>query len=175
MPDNATTTARRTIYRSTAQELTYGMREFLERQPFAMLATHNPDGSIHVVPLSYMFEYGRFFFATSSSSRKARNLAARPEATVTVDDRSALGWVSATGTAELIRGQRSGEINARLYRRSWTETGLETVGPLLKKTEDVTIAVTPRRWSAWDIQSTFFTALQEAGIPLDDAETWFRP
>ena len=66
--------------------MTDWMREFLERQPFAVLATHNPDGSIHVVPLSYLFEDGRFFFATSSSRRKARNLAARPEVTVTVED-----------------------------------------------------------------------------------------
>lgn len=174
MTDNTTTMARRTIYRSTAHELTDGMREFLERQSLAMLATYNPDGSIHVVPLSYMFEDGRFYLATSSSSRKARNLAARPEATLTVDDRSTLEWMSATGTAELIRGQRSREINARLYRRSWTEAGLAIVGPLLQQTEDVTIAITPRRWSAWDIQSTFFAALQEAGIPLDEAESWFR-
>jgi PPOX class probable F420-dependent enzyme len=171
MTDDTTTMARRTIYRSTAQKVTDGMQEFLERQPFAMLATYNPDGSIHVVPLSYIFEDGRFFFATSSSSRKARNLVARPEATVTVDDRGTLEWVSATGTAELIRGQRSREINARLYRRSWTEADLETVRPLLERTEDVTISITPRRWRAWDIHSTFFVALQEAGIKLDDAET----
>jgi PPOX class probable F420-dependent enzyme len=166
--------ARRTIYRSTEQELTDGMRGFLERQPFAVLATHNPDGSTHVVPLSYMFEDGRFFLATSSSSRKARNLAARPEATVTVDDRITLEWVSATGTAELIRGQRSRGINARLYRKSWTEADLEMVGPMLEQTEDVTIAIAPRRWSAWDIRSTFFAALRDAGIPLDDAENWFQ-
>ncbi len=171
MSDNTTAKARRTIYRSTAQELTAEMRAFLERQTVAMLATHHPDGSIHVVPLSYIFEDGRFFFATSSSSRKALNLAARSEATVTVDDRSTLEWVSATGTAELIRGQRSREINARLYRRSWTDAGLEMMGPMLEQNEDVTIAITPRRWSAWDIQSTFFVALQEAGIALDDAET----
>lgn len=174
MTDDTTKMARRTIYRSTAQELTDGMREFLERQTVAMLATYHPDGSIHVVPLSYIFEDGRFFFATSSSSRKARNLVARPEATVTVDDRSTLEWVSATGTAELIRGQRSREINAQLYRRSWTEADLETVGSLLERTEDVTIAITPRRWRAWDIQSTFFAALQDAGVPLDNAESWFR-
>jgi general stress protein 26 len=59
------------------QKLTDGMRDFLERQPYATLATHNPDGSIHAVPLAYIFEDGLFFLAPSSSS-KARNLAARP-------------------------------------------------------------------------------------------------
>lgn len=38
----------------------------------------------------------------------------------------------------------------------------------------MTIAISPRSWSAWDTQSTFFAALQEAGIPLGDAESWFR-
>lgn len=38
MTDNHTTMARRTIYRSITQKLTDGMRAFLERQPFAMLA-----------------------------------------------------------------------------------------------------------------------------------------
>jgi hypothetical protein len=56
--------------------------------------------------------------------------------------------------------------NARLSRRSWTEAGLATVAPLLEQTEDVTIAIAPRRWSAWDIWSTFVSAVQEAGIPL---------
>jgi hypothetical protein len=56
--------------------------------------------------------------------------------------------------------------NARLYHWSWTEAGLATVAPLLEQTEDVTIAITPRRWSAWDIRSTFFSAFQEAGMPL---------
>jgi hypothetical protein len=56
--------------------------------------------------------------------------------------------------------------NARLYHWSWTEAGLATVAPLLEQTEDVTIAITTRRWSAWDIRSTFFSAFQEAGIPL---------
>lgn len=107
MTDDLATMARRTIYRATGRELTETMRNFLERQPFATLATRNVDGTMHVVPLSYMFEDGRFFLAASSSSRKARYLAARPEATVKVDDRGALKWVSATGVAELIRGQRS--------------------------------------------------------------------
>ena len=37
------------------------------------------------------------------------------------------------------------------------------MGPLLEQTEDVTIAIALRRWSAWYIRSTFFSAMQEAG------------
>lgn len=87
-----------------------------------------------------------------------------------MDDRSPVEGVSPTGAAELIRRRRHREINARLYRKIWTEAGLAAVGPLLERAEDVMISVTPQRWSAWDIRSTFFAAVQEAGIPLDDAE-----
>jgi hypothetical protein len=46
----------------------------------------------------------------------------------------------------------------------------------IEQAEDVTIAIIPHRWSAWDICSTFFAAVQEAGLPLDAAErSWFQP
>jgi PPOX class probable F420-dependent enzyme len=163
------------IYRSTARELTDPMREFLARQPFATLATLNEDGSIHLVPTWYLFDDGQFFIATWSGSRKARNVAARAQATVTVDDRGTAEWVSATGTAQVLTGQRSLPVNDRLRRRYMTVAGLQALGPVLERAENVTIAITPHRWNAWDYQSTMLAALQNAGIPLEDAHTWYLP
>jgi general stress protein 26 len=40
--------------------------------------------------------------ATSTATRKARDLAADPQVTVIVDDRSTIEWASAVGTAELL-------------------------------------------------------------------------
>lgn len=149
--------------------------ELLGRQMYAILATRNPDGSIHAVPLVYRYAGGRLLMATSSKLQKARNIATRPEVTVTVEDRENLGWVSAVGNAELIRGPRSRELNDRLYRLWMTQEGLDVVGRALAEVEDVTIAVTPRRWLAWDIESGFYAPLREAGIPLDEPERWFLP
>jgi hypothetical protein len=59
---------------------------------------------------------------------------------------------------------------ALLYRRFWTEAGLVTVRSLLEQTEDVTIAITARRWRAWEIRSAFFFIVQETGILLDAAQ-----
>ena len=72
MNDSTMKMARRTIYRSTAQKLTDGMRGFLERQSFAMLGTYNPDGLIHMVTLSYIFEDGRFFGDIVAESQSAQ-------------------------------------------------------------------------------------------------------
>jgi PPOX class probable F420-dependent enzyme len=156
------------------RSLTDPMRKLLEEQQILTLATQNPDGSAHVVPVLYQFSDGRFVAATSSNSRKARNIAERPDVTVLVEDREATAWVSAVGVAELRHGPAAREINDRLERMWLTDRGLEAIGSLVAKAEDTTIVVTPSRWLAWDFTSDFLNPLADAGIPLDDAEGWFK-
>lgn len=154
--------------------LTDGMREFLESHMYLTLATRNPDGTLHVVPVAYRFVDGRFQVATSSSTRKARNLAARPDVTVTVDDRTTIGWVSAVGTAELVTGPASRAMNRALYRLWMTDEGLDVVGGLMHEVEDVTLVITPHRWLSWDWQTGFVADLEAAGISMADPARWFR-
>jgi PPOX class probable F420-dependent enzyme len=170
---DAETGSRAAIYRATAHELTDSMREFLSRQLYTTLATQNSDGSMHVVPILYRFDGQRFLMATSATTRKARNIAARPTVTVTVDDRTELRWVSAQGTAQLLHGQTAYELNQSLYRLWMTDEGLKVVGAFMANIEDVTIEVIPLEWRAWDIESTFYRALADAGIPLDQPDRFF--
>jgi PPOX class probable F420-dependent enzyme len=160
------------IYRAT-HELTDSMREFLSRQRYAALGTRNADGSVHVVPVIYRFDGQRFLVAAPSTTRKARNIAARQTATVTVDDREEIRWVSARGTAELIRGQTAYELNQSLYRLWMTDEGLAVVGAYMATIEDVTIAITPHAWQAWDLESTYLPVLADAGVPLDNLNRLF--
>jgi hypothetical protein len=86
--------------------LSDSMRETLEAGHYATLATHNEDGSIHLKPVWYLFENGKFYVGSASSSWKARNLAARPNATPLVDVRQPGGepWLYASGHVETKRG-----------------------------------------------------------------------
>src|SRR3989442_248801 len=59
----------------------------VEGRRIASLGTLNDDGSAHLTAVWYLYEDGCFFVATSSRSRKARNLAARPRATLMVESR----------------------------------------------------------------------------------------
>lgn len=154
-----------------ATRLTDAASDLIGRQSLLVLATRNADDTIHAVPLVYLFDGERFLMATPPASRKARNIAARPQVTVTVEDRTDLGWVSAQGRAELIDGPTSRELVDRVYRTWMTEEGVDVVGSMM---QDVTIAVTPHRWSSWDIESGFYTHLRGAGVPLDRPERWFR-
>ncbi|MEW6144246.1 MAG: TIGR03618 family F420-dependent PPOX class oxidoreductase [Thermodesulfobacteriota bacterium] len=158
-------------------ELTDSMREFLNGRHYATLATLNEDGTIHLTPVWYLFEDGRFYVESSPSARKARNAAARPQASIVVDSRRRQGdelWVSASGTAEIIGGERSGEIAAKILKRYITKAGLEDprVGPGFSAGGGVVICITPRSWGSWDFKSLddqYF-----GGILRQTPEKWFH-
>jgi pyridoxamine 5'-phosphate oxidase-like protein len=51
-------------------ELTDEVRSFLGERRCAVLATHDPDGSIHLTPVWFLFEHDSFYFESSSKSRE---------------------------------------------------------------------------------------------------------
>ncbi len=53
------------IRRATMSKLNNAMREFLNGRHYATLATYNEDGTIHLTPVWYLFEDGRFYVETS--------------------------------------------------------------------------------------------------------------
>lgn len=136
--------------------LTDSMRQLVAERRYAVLATHNADGSIHLTPAWYLFETGKFYVQSLSSDRKARNVASRPEATIIVDVRQpgSERWVYASGTADILEGEESREINARVGRRYLTDEAIEDsrVGPVFAAAVDVTICLTPVVWRAWSLQ-----------------------
>ncbi|HXG68163.1 MAG TPA: pyridoxamine 5'-phosphate oxidase family protein [Blastocatellia bacterium] len=153
------------------------LRLILEARRYATLATHNDDGSIHTTPVWYLFENGKFYVGSASASRKARNVAARPNATIMVDIRQPGGerWVSASGSVETLRGDDSREVNAKILRRYLTEEAIEDsrIGPAFAATDDITICLTPETWRSWSAKDTdeqFF-----GGILTSTPEKWFRP
>ena len=101
------------------QTLDPNLQEFLRGRYIATLGTENADGTIHLTAVWYLFEDGYLFVATSSKSRKVRNIAARQKASLMVDVRKpgAERGVNAAGRAELISGDQSREINLRIHHR----------------------------------------------------------
>jgi len=121
----------------------------------ATLGTENTDGSIHLTAVWYLFEDGSLFFATSSKSRKARNIAARPKASLMIDARrpGTERGVNAAGRAELISGSQSREMNRRIHSRYLSAAAISDphVGPVFESFDDVTIRLTPVSWTVWDM------------------------
>jgi len=57
------------------QTLDPAFQEFLRGRRIATLGTENADGSIHLTAVWYLYDDDCLFVATSSRTRKARNLA----------------------------------------------------------------------------------------------------
>jgi PPOX class probable F420-dependent enzyme len=147
-------------------ELTDELRAFLGERRYAVLATHDPGGGIHLTPIWFLFEDDAFSFASSSGSRKVRNLARIAAASVVVDRREPGRdrWVSAAGPVEILRGDAANAINARIRQRYLTAEALG--GPIdatLEESDDVALRLTPKTWRSW-------------GAPVEDSpERWFLP
>jgi nitroimidazol reductase NimA-like FMN-containing flavoprotein (pyridoxamine 5'-phosphate oxidase superfamily) len=154
-----------------------GAEEILTGRFIASLGTQNENGSIHLTAVWYLFDGGCFYVATSSRTRKARNAAARPKASIMVDIRkpaSERGLV-AVCTADVIAGDSSKQINARVHRRYMSEAALADprAGGTMAAMDDITLRLTPSRWYAWDMrtldEAVFGGTMKTPGylLPLD--------
>jgi len=128
---------------------------FLQGRYIATLGTENADGTIYMTAVWYLFEDGSLFVATSSKTRKARNIAARAKASLMIDARrpGTERGVNAAGRAELISGSQSREINRRIHSRYMSAAAIADphVGPVFESFDDVTIRLAPVAWTTWDM------------------------
>jgi PPOX class probable F420-dependent enzyme len=133
-------------------ELTDELRSFLGGRRYAVLATHDPDGGIHLTPIWFLFEDDRFYFASSSGSRKVKNVERNFSGSAVVDAREPgrERWVSALGPVEILRDGAAQSINARIRRRYLTPEARD--GPIeaaLATSDDVTLSLAPTVWRSW--------------------------
>lgn len=151
--------------------------DFLKGRYIASLGTENPDGLIHLTAVWYLFQDGKVYVATSSRTRKARNVAGRRKASLMVDTRTpgAERGVVMVGSAAIISGQDSAKLNALIHRRYLSEAALADprVGGRFAALDDVTVCLTPTNWYGWDMseldKSIFEGAVNTPGylLPLD--------
>ena len=160
------------------QTLDPKFQDLLRGRHIATLGTENENGSIHLTAVWYLFEDGNLFIATSSRTRKARNVAARAKASLMVDARKpgTERGVTAAGSVQLISGERSREINWRLHSRYLSAAAMADphVGPVFAAFDDVTIQLRPLAWTTWDMAELDAQALggrlgrtPEYTLPLD--------
>jgi PPOX class probable F420-dependent enzyme len=132
-------------------ELTDELRAFLSERRYAVLATYGKS-RIDLTPIWFLFEDDRFYFATSSGSRKIENLGRNDAASVVVDarDPGRERWVAADGSVEILAGDDSRRINRRIHERYLSPSGLAgELGTALAASDDVTLRLAPSAWRAW--------------------------
>jgi PPOX class probable F420-dependent enzyme len=149
-------------------------RELLGARLIANLATIDADGGVHLVGMWFLWDGEALLLPTSHTTRKAKNIARDPRATIMIDDSRGgfdLRGITLVGRAELLDGDEALATNRRIHLKYVTERGrdLEAVDRYLA-TDDVTIRFVPERVSAWNLRDTEqgqALLAEEAFHPLD--------
>jgi len=132
------------------------VQEMLSGRYIATVATGNDDGSIHMVAVWYLWDGANVYLATSSRTRKARNLGSNNRVSLMIDSRdpAASRGISITGTAQLLTGAESSKWGEKIHRKYLSDTALADpqVGPVFAAWDDVTIQITPLSVIAWDMR-----------------------
>jgi PPOX class probable F420-dependent enzyme len=133
-------------------------RELLGARLIANLATIDADGGVHLVGMWFLWDGEVLLLPTSDTTRKAKNIARDPRATIMIDDSRGgfdLRGITLVGRAELLGGDEALATNRRIHLKYVTERGrnLEPVDRYLA-TDDVTIRFVPERVSAWNLRDT---------------------
>jgi PPOX class probable F420-dependent enzyme len=132
------------------------VRELLDGRYIASLATTNPDGSIHVVAVWYHFDGSHINVATSSRSRKTRNLLARPKASIMIDARDPLACrgVNIAGSVQILSKEDSSNCNLEVHRKYLSTPALADtrVGNVFAAWDDITLQITPTSVTFWDMR-----------------------
>jgi hypothetical protein len=147
--------------------------DVLALREIATLGTLNGDGSVHLAYVIFLFKDGVFRMETSSVTVKAKNVAARPTASVIVSGRASTGrslMVEAEGTARVIRPPESVELNRRVLAKYVVDEAVDDLNATWSRFDDVTIEVTPKRWRSWT--NTLLRAEAEAGTGRSYGALW---
>jgi PPOX class probable F420-dependent enzyme len=64
------------------------LADFLAEAPIARLATHNPDGTVHLAPVYFEWDGTHLLVGTQDTTRKVRNIRSDPRVTVLIDNQS---------------------------------------------------------------------------------------
>ena len=137
------------------------------------LGTLNKDGSIHLTYLLFLFEDGVFLLETASSTRKARNVAARGVASLLMQGTASTGrslMVECEGTARIIPVPEAHGVNHRIRSKYLLPDAVAGVDAAWGEFDDVSIEVVPERWRSWTGDA--FAATTEAALGRPYEELW---
>lgn len=148
--------------------------ELLAARSIGVLATIEPDGSVHAVAIWLAPDEGALLLATGSRSRKVRNVERDPRATLVLHDSrpgAEVCGASIRGRVEVVRGPAAKPLIERVHRRYVSETGLSfpEVQEFLSF-DDVALRFVPETAMTWDERpSAASRVLRESGeaLPLE--------
>ena len=132
--------------------LTKKIAQLIERERVCRVATVNPRGVPHLVPVCAVVADGCIYFGSGRDARKVKNLEANPQVALTVDlysdEWAHIKGVMVQGHATLIaRGPRFRKARTLLYRK-YPQYATDAA---LDESDSIIVAVTPTAVFSWGL------------------------
>lgn len=127
-------------------------REFIKTQKILRLATIDPKGNPHIIPVWYDYINGKFYIGTNTRTTKARNIKKNPRVSFCIDVgiRSPdIFGIMGIGRAKLIlENKRVQPVAKKILRRYFKSLKNKSAQQLLDNT-DCVIEITPKKLTSW--------------------------
>jgi len=127
-------------------------KDFLKSQKIMRLATIDPKGSPHIVPVWYDYLRGKFYVGTNTSTKKAKNIKQNSKISFCVDvgvSSPDIFGIMGVGKARLILEKKHVQLIAkRILLRYFKSLRNKSAQQLLNDT-DCIIEITPKRIKTW--------------------------
>lgn len=123
--------------------------KMLRETEFATICTHNKDGSIHAVPVSYIYHEDKIVIVSHSKTRKNRNIRRNNQVTVLIDTKDPIRGLLIYGTAEI--GHEVLPMVMKIFESYVLSEKLEAVSrDYLEMIESIVLRITPDRIVSFD-------------------------
>lgn len=125
---------------------------FIDVARVARLATVDPSGAPHNVPICPLFEDGRVYFASGAKGKKIQNILSNPRVAIVFDDYveawNHLKGILVVGEAHVVETAEFRRLREALYTKFLmypTESPLE-------EGETVIVEIVPQRKTSWGFE-----------------------
>src|SRR5229473_7955410 len=127
-------------------------KDFLKSQKIMRLATIDPQGSPHIVPVWYDYSGGKFYVGTNMRTKKAKNIKQNSRVAFCIDvgiSSPGIFGIMGVGRARLTLEKKSVQLIAkRILLRYFKSLRNKSAQQLLNDT-DCIIEITPKRIKTW--------------------------
>ncbi|HXX05545.1 MAG TPA: pyridoxamine 5'-phosphate oxidase family protein [Candidatus Bathyarchaeia archaeon] len=127
-------------------------KEFIKSQKILRLATIDPKGNPHIVPVWYDYINGKFYIGTNSRTTKAKNVKKNPRVSFCIDvgiKSPDIFGIMGVGRAMLILENRRVQLVAKkILLRYFKSIKNKSAQQLLNDT-DCIIKITPTKLASW--------------------------
>jgi len=133
----------------TSQEI----ESMLKENQYVRICTHNKDGTIHAVPVSYRYINGQIVIMSITKSRKNRNIERNNNVTVLIDTIDPLRGILVYGTAEIDRDnvyEQALTFMEALFHKMPKEKVQRITKAYLDAFESVIVKITPKHITTFD-------------------------